>query len=71
MKQYEKKQDIIEGLVEQLDSPVLFYQTTLKLLKEQNVQDFYECGPFGILQKFISDTAKSLDLKDVKIQSFN
>ena len=61
----EDKEEIIEKLVKQVSSPVLFQQS-IELLIEKGVNTFIEVGPNKSLSAFVKRTAKALKRKDIK-----
>ena len=60
MKIYEKKEEVIEGLVKQLDHPVKFYQSVKKVIEnDEQLKEIIELASNKTQAKLISDIIKT------------
>ncbi|KRX01944.1 Acyl transferase/acyl hydrolase/lysophospholipase [Pseudocohnilembus persalinus] len=68
---YDSKESVIEGLVQQFDRPVLFYQSIAKNLIQQKERQFIEIGETNVVGKFVDQIGEQFGIQDdLEIISF-
>jgi len=69
LKIYENKDDIIEGLVKQLNHPVMFYQSVKKVIQENNIKEIIEFASNKSQVRTIQEILKEFNKENAKIIS--
>lgn len=69
LKTYENKEDIIEGLVKQLNHPVMFYQSVKKIVEENKIKEIIEFASHKSQARTIHDILKEIGAENIKLIS--